>query len=286
MGWFWADDDTKANLDISKCPVNHQSTAVASCPVVQQPKEVAAVCPVNHGLNNSDNDTFINPLNNMPFSISSEKSPGQKINLPKERTMSSIPRGQSDNEGVWEYPSPQQMLNAMLRKGKGSVPEEAVESMVDVHNWLNEAAWREILEWEKPHSDKTHIEPRLLRFIGKPHELSPRARLYLGLSKLFPDRFNENPPFDRHDWTVLRGSNVQDTNNNETGNGETKKVWEEVRYVIDYYGGPDDEESGAPTFFLDVRPALDSFVNCQDRFSRWYGTVVQPTVEKALGKWE
>ena len=52
---------------------------------------------------------------------------------------------------------------------------------------------------------------------------------------------SDEPPFDRHDWIVRRGS---------TG--------EEVRYVIDYYGAPPLPD-GSPVFSLDVRPALDNF---------------------------
>ena len=50
------------------------------------------------------------------------------------------------------------------------------------------------------------------------------------------------PPFDRHDWVVDRC--------------ETK-----MRYVIDFYTSkaPGDPASGAMSFFLDVRPALDSW---------------------------
>jgi len=52
---------------------------------------------------------------------------------------------------------------------------------------------------------------------------------------------SDEPPFDRHDWVVRRGS---------TG--------EEIRYVIDYYGAPPLPD-GSPVFSLDVRPALDNF---------------------------
>jgi cytochrome c heme-lyase len=31
----------------------------------------------------------------------------------------------------------------------------------------------------------------------------------------------------------------------------------QIRYVIDYYEAPDDEE-GEPVFYLDVRPAVDT----------------------------
>ena len=56
---------------------------------------------------------------------------------------------------------------------------------------------------------------RSLRFLGRPHDLSPMARVR--------SLFYGDVPFDRHDWYVDR-------------NGE------EVRYVIDFYF--DEEKAG------------------------------------------
>lgn len=267
MGWFWA--DTSSDIK-GKCPVNHGKSASKSiaagsvgggCPVDHGSAKEPAKCPIEH-------DGEINPLNNMPNYIPSSKLKGQQLDLPTERTISTIPRGESG--GFWEYPSPQQMFNAMVRKGKDQgIPEDAVESMVDVHNFLNEGAWEEILEWEEPYSEKTKTQPRLKKFTGKPNQLSPRAQMYIWLAKIFPDRFQGEPPFDRHDWTVLRSTGGDFS---EPGN------WKEVRYVIDYYGGPEGPD-GVPSFFLDVRPALDGPVNALDRFNRWSG----PIISKALG---
>ena len=47
----------------------------------------------------------------------------------------------------WEYPSPQQFYNALLRKG-WKFPEEHMEPMLQLHNRLNEDAWLEIMKWE------------------------------------------------------------------------------------------------------------------------------------------
>ena len=158
------------------------------------------------------------------------------------------------------------MYNAMVRKGKidpntgEEVPEDAVESMVFVHNFLNEGCWQEILDWEKKYSQQTEMEPKLLQFMGKPSQLSPRARWFSILGTLFPSKFSGDLPFDRHDWIVLR----PDPTSSDTKNPGFKQV----RYVIDFYSGPDDEE-GLPTFNLDVRPALDSFTSAKDRFTRW-----------------
>jgi cytochrome c heme-lyase len=82
--------------------------------------------------------------------LSQAPAPSQKILLPTERTISSIPRP-SEEDGTsryWDYPSPQQFYNALVRKG-WETPEEHVETMVDIHNFLNEKAWDEVLKWEK-----------------------------------------------------------------------------------------------------------------------------------------
>ena len=69
----------------------------------------------------------------------------QAAALPTDRETSTIPR---DEGSRWEYPSPQQFYNALVRKG-WETPEEHVEMMVQIHNFLNEQAWLEILKWER-----------------------------------------------------------------------------------------------------------------------------------------
>jgi len=175
--------------------------------------------------------------------LAQERAPGQTAELPLEREVSSIPRAKDSSK--WEYPSAQQFYNALVRKG-WETPEEHVQTMVDIHNFLNEEAWQEILKWEPPNSD-----PYLAKFRGKPGQLSPKARLLMFAGWLLPSRFNTEPPFDRHDWVVHRP---------ETG--------EEVRYIIDYYSAPPLPD-GSPVFSLDVRPALDSVAGIQARVNGW-----------------
>lgn len=219
----------------------------------------------------------------------------QSVSLPLEREISTIPRGDSDAN--WEYPSPQQMYNAMLRKGHTDTPAEDVESMVAVHNFLNEGAWNEIVEWENifgnglgegwnkcargeqglsmerakreymeelaalrrqdaglPPAPVKNEGPKLLRFQGRPGEPTPKARVLQALAKAFPERFGQEPPFDRHDWYVAR----------KQSDGSVK----EVRYVIDYYGGG-LQATGEPVFYLDIRPALDTPTAAAERAIRW-----------------
>lgn len=78
--------------------------------------------------------------------LSQLPSGSQTSDLPTEREVSSIPRSVDGTK--WEYPSPQQFYNALVRKG-WETPEEHVEMMVQIHNFLNEKAWDEVLNWEQ-----------------------------------------------------------------------------------------------------------------------------------------
>ena len=106
----------------------------------------------------------------------------------------------------------------MLRKGYTDTPQDAVESMVAVHNFLNEGAWAEIVGWERVFSrglkegwekcrrgeenialDAARDEltgksgdvppPRLLRFQGRPQELTPKARILQAMGWVYPAKF-------------------------------------------------------------------------------------------------
>ena len=155
----------------------------------------------------------LNPLNYMPSNLSQTRAVHQTVELPVERELSSIPRGDADSN--WEYPSPQQMYNAMLRKGYDDTPQDAVESMVAVHNFLNEGAWAEIVEWERRfarglgygwqacrHGEQGSMtgagmiadeedvpRPRLLRFQGRPNEMTPKAKILQALGQVYPSKF-------------------------------------------------------------------------------------------------
>ena len=155
----------------------------------------------------------LNPLNYMFPNLSQSRASSQKSVLPVERTTSSIPRGDADSN--WEYPSPQQMYNAMLRKGFDDTPEDAMEVMVAVHNFLNEGAWQQVEGWEDrfsrglghgwqvcsrgedgfaqeaPSDSGMEIAPRpkLLRFQGRPGEQTPKVQILSMLGWAYPSRF-------------------------------------------------------------------------------------------------
>lgn len=188
-------------------------------------------CPVPRAQRSSSKSTpstlsKLNPLNYMFRDLSQERAPQQTVALPTSREASTIPRG--DGDGNWEYPSPQQMYNALLRKGYTSTDATAVESMVAVHNFLNEGAWAEIVDWERRFGrglargwqisrrgennapavtaalEKSEAEaeaeadtgrgapyelPRLIRFQGRPGDMTPKAAFVQLLGRLYPAKF-------------------------------------------------------------------------------------------------
>ncbi|KAK9857211.1 hypothetical protein WJX84_005191 [Apatococcus fuscideae] len=177
----------------------------------------------------------LDPRNNMPLEPNQRPWPGQEKHISTERLVSTIPKG--GTASTWVYPSPQMFYNALKRKGKGDdVTEDDMDSVILAHNSMNELTWRKVQQWEALHPE-TQSEATLLRFCGRPDNLSPLAWMssWLGGSL----------PFDRHDWYVDR-------------NGQ------EVRYVIDFYF--DEEKAGSSDAFkLRVRPALDTVESGLDR---------------------
>jgi len=133
-------------------PSSQDSEPLSSCPMHQKPPPSSSGCPIQHDAPAKsapaqcaiDHGQGNNPLNQMPALAQAPLS-NQSATLPLTRTESSIPR---DPSAKWEYPSPQQFYNALVRKG-WETPEEHVETMVEIHNFLNEEAWQEVLKWEK-----------------------------------------------------------------------------------------------------------------------------------------
>ena len=184
-----------------------------SCPVRSKPKKTADACPVRgkeapRYKNKEQYNVYnqkIDPTNQMPSEANQVRSPdsawtahgASKIDNPERR----------DGTGDVAVPISADVLNALVRKNKTEgASEKDIVDVVAVHNNMNEKTWKQVLIWEDLVENK--FEPTLLRFLGRPDELSPRARLKM--------LFGHPEPFDRHDWYVDRGG-------------------EEVRYIIDYY---------------------------------------------------
>ncbi|ROV92077.1 hypothetical protein VPNG_09815 [Cytospora leucostoma] len=164
-----------------------------------------------------------------------------------------VPVGPSNHEtetgadpktGNWVYPSEKMFFEAMKRKGHDTRVAD-MKTVVPIHNAVNERAWKEIREWEKPYEATSCPQgPMLYSFMGLSTNMSPRARLNTLLGY--------TAPFDRHDWIIDRCG--------------TK-----VEYVIDFYAGKPGAAGGVPSFFLDVRPKLNSWEGVKMRALRGVG---------------
>eukprot|EP01097_Dermamoeba_algensis_P009591 TRINITY_DN6801_c0_g1_i1.p1 TRINITY_DN6801_c0_g1~~TRINITY_DN6801_c0_g1_i1.p1 ORF type:complete len:301 (-),score=82.53 TRINITY_DN6801_c0_g1_i1:72-932(-) len=201
-------------------------------------------CPVSHNKGNipANYNVYaqkVDPKNFMP-TLNQEPAPGQRIPLSTDRMQSTIPKGGADT--TWVYPSPQMFYNALRRKGKldGDVKEEDLDLVVAIHNQNNEVTWNEVKKWEK--TLHCECEPKLVRFRGRPYDLSPKARIKAWLGYELP--------YDRHDWVVDRCGT-------------------EVRYIIDFYHN-ENPKPNEPRLTVDARPAVDTAGSFYDRMNMFF----------------
>lgn len=225
------------------------SSSAAKCPVDHSTPPPA--CPVDHSTTKSEGNT---PKDTCPVDHTSRstwsrffsKAPNPTVSessLSVDREVSSIPR---PNDGRWVYPSEAQFYAAMARKNHN--PQTAdMKTIVPIHNAVNERAWAEVMKWESGRGGEACGGVQLVTFKGRPSDKSPKARLNMLLGYA--------APFDRHDWIVDRCGT-------------------RVRYVIDFYTGHVPQSSGNLSFYLDVRPALDSWegvkMRAENLLSTWY----------------
>ena len=147
--------------------------------------------------------------------------------------------------GNWIYPSQHMFFEAMKRKGHAPTAED-MQTIVPIHNAVNERAWSAIQRWEGAYT-KHCGGPKLISFSGDSKKLTPRAR--------WRSLVGYEAPFDRHDWVVDR-------------------CGKRVEYVIDFYSGKQDGMLAGmgPSFHLDVRPKLNSAEGVKTRLWRVVGS--------------
>ena len=86
---------------------------------------------------------------------SAVNSEGKPANSEKESGVS--------ESGNWIYPSEKMFFEAMKRKGYSSEAKD-MKTVVPIHNAVNERAWKEIKEWERPYgSEEKYV---LLLFVS------------------------------------------------------------------------------------------------------------------------
>lgn len=198
MGIFGTPKSTTPNEDGGAAGAGATTGKAAGCPVMVGGKTAST----DGGAGNAAETpapTFneygeqVDPRNQMPTG-NQEPWPGQQQRLSTERVQSAIPKGKSEGESgeTWTYPSPQQFYNALKRKGKGAdVSEEQVDTLVSIHNNMNDVTWQLLLEWEQWHINRKAVAddtPRLAKFMGRPFDLTPKARIKSWLGYGLPVR--------------------------------------------------------------------------------------------------
>ncbi|POY74469.1 hypothetical protein BMF94_2468 [Rhodotorula taiwanensis] len=154
------------------------------------------------------------------------------------------------SEQNWVYPSPASFYTALERKQRNPRAED-MDIVVPIHNAVNERVWQQVLDWER---HAMGLQPgqdtgsRLVSFVGKPKQMTPRAR--------WKSLIGYTAPFDRHDWIVDRplhpptssSSPAQATDLRSTPSTPPAESPESirVRYVIDFYTGRGNPLLSAP----------------------------------------
>ncbi|KAG2734989.1 hypothetical protein G9P44_001203 [Scheffersomyces stipitis] len=226
---------TNTTEDQPKCPVDHSARSVWANKVSVSVPDAIEIDASKPGASNEgcSSDTL--------SSVAADSAIASNVDLPIERATSSIPRTAAGSN--WVYPSQKQFYDAMKRK-KWNPEAKDMETIVPIHNAVNERAWIHILNWERSNYDeavKMCGGITLTSFKGDSKKLTPRAWInstFLGYQK----------PFDRHDWKIDR-------------------CGKEIEYVIDFYGGAGKGAS----FYLDVRPKLNTWEGVKLRLTRAVG---------------
>ncbi|EFY99389.1 hypothetical protein MHUMG1_01781 [Metarhizium humberi] len=260
------------------CPVDHKTRdawlSQARAAEATKSQAAAAQCPVDH-TSQAQSKSWTQVITSyMPWTSASTAPATPEIKprnaaLTTDRVISTIPRSTTGSEacpvdhgasanapnaeiesgvdasGNWVYPSEKMFFDAMKRKGYDARVAD-MKTVVPIHNAVNERAWQQIKEWEAPYLSKSSCGgPKLESFANKNDRMTPTARINTILGY--------TAPFDRHDWVIDRcGTRVE--------------------YVIDFYAGrPGAKDKAGPSFYLDVRPKLNTWEGVKMRAMRWTG---------------
>ncbi|KAF3073996.1 hypothetical protein CFAM422_003340 [Trichoderma lentiforme] len=244
--------------EASKCPVDHSAkkpsstssswTQTISSYIWSSPSPTTDSLPANHPAipasttSQSDLETS-RVTSTIPRSFTNPDECPVDHGASANPSNAEIESG-ADASGNWVYPSEKMFFEAMKRKGYDA-REVDMKTVVPIHNAVNERAWQHIKEWEAPYlTDSKCDGPRLSSFANKSTRMTPTARINTILGY--------TAPFDRHDWVIDRcGTRVD--------------------YVIDFYAGRPGGTAGAPSFYLDVRPKLNTLEGVKMRVMRWTG---------------
>lgn len=219
----------------------------------------------------------------------------QKVDLDKNREVSTIPMAGAYEGQNWVYPSEQMFYNAVKRKEEqgayGTTPEKVSSSasasqketsgvaatsardvdmkyIVPIHNAVNEMCWGKILEWERaiqPSKEAQNMlktastlvpgTPDYSEFVCKPKLVKFQGR---------PKDYTPKALF-RH---YILGYKLPFDRHDWV----VERCDDKVRYIIDFYTGKNDPSNlASPSFYIDARRDI-SFGGIVDRVTKFLAT--------------
>jgi cytochrome c heme-lyase len=200
-----------------KCPVDHSTRAawLAANPGAGSPFQPASgsssTAQAFEGFTQAASSTTQDSSSSASDGLKENVIPGKRMRrLSEDRVISSIPRFSSSSpaepeptaapkdststtkegeEKNWVYPSEAQFFRAMLRKHEAGVyapttsaPDPSdMQTIVPIHNAVNEKAWQELLKWEAGMGGEKCGGVRLVSFKGRPKERTPKAWINVAL---------------------------------------------------------------------------------------------------------
>lgn len=124
------------------------------------------------------------PGNSVSMSSASASTRAQQLSAQREtstiprfsesssNSTAAAPQAAEASSSKWVYPSPSQFFSALQRKDRNPKQED-MDTVVTIHNAVNERTWMEVMKWEREAGEE--ITPQLVTFKGRPNDRSPRA---------------------------------------------------------------------------------------------------------------
>jgi cytochrome c heme-lyase len=178
------------NGSADQCPVDHTTRSAWLAANNSAPHPLAPETPPSSALSQGasrpgllsrlSNDRVISSI---PRASSSPDQPSPEPSLPHKANKPSYTSqdgGHEDVNGKWVYPSEQQFFNAMMRKNHNPQARD-MRTIVPIHNAVNEKAWEQVLMWEAGMGADRCGGPRLVSFVGRPKERTPKAWIMTAL---------------------------------------------------------------------------------------------------------
>lgn len=157
--------------EASQCPVDH-STRSKWLQKQKTDGQSEALHPFIPGNSVSMSNNSTSAARARQLSAERETSTIPRFLATSEASTAAAPEAAESSSSKWVYPSPSQFFSALQRKDRNPKQED-MDTVVTIHNAVNERTWQEVMKWEREAGED--ITPQLVTFKGRPNDRSPRA---------------------------------------------------------------------------------------------------------------